>query len=389
LLKSLRFGMPVLVMLGIGFGYALAGQADFKYLYYWDRNGVWNHTPAFLLAGNPWKSIQIGWEQELDVVSGASRELGLRQIGGLGDHDLLVDGLSGASKKELRYSEKVDIAHERDGNRVGASVVLSDEADYVSRGVGVSGSIDFNERNTTLSGEWSFYSDDFHPQGAFIGLGGEKTIQSFSMSLFQILSEYSLAGLSADYIRSEGYLGHPYLPVITETGALVREAVPDRRHAMALSSTWIQGYRVWERLGSVHLLLGYFEDDWRLRSISAEWQWYQYFLPEWYVRLRSRWYGQSRAAFVREVYTGRETYRSVDIRYSEFQSVSFGAQIVGSLPFEVPGWIPSQWNISYDQGMRDVRGELGTGKPTYRYQLFSSEEFYREGTWMLGFGYRW
>src|SRR5690606_40002771 len=58
---------------------------DFKYMYYWDRNGVWNHTPAFGFFRKLSSLWTIKWDQEFDAVTGASRRLGLRNIGRLGD----------------------------------------------------------------------------------------------------------------------------------------------------------------------------------------------------------------------------------------------------------------------------------------------------------------
>src|SRR5260370_85848 len=74
---------------------------DFKYMYYWDRNGVWNHTPAityFRKLASLWK---FQYDQELDAVTGASRRLGLKNIGRLADNDQNLDAVSGASRREI------------------------------------------------------------------------------------------------------------------------------------------------------------------------------------------------------------------------------------------------------------------------------------------------
>src|SRR5690606_18924835 len=186
---------------------------DFKYMYYWDRNGVWNHTPAFGFFRKLSSLWTVKWDQEFDAVTGASRRLGLRNIGRLGDHDLKLDGVSGASRREIRHSEKVGIAYDNQGRAAAAAFYFSDENDYRSYSPSVSGYLDFNDRNTTLGASAALFFDEMRPRGPFRGLGGKREIISLSGTLAQVLSPLSLVGLTANVIHSSGYLGHPYNPV--------------------------------------------------------------------------------------------------------------------------------------------------------------------------------
>ena len=366
-----------------------AGIFDLKFMYYEDLNGVWNYTPALRLKGSPAKDFNLQWDQEVDAVSGASRRLGMRQIGSLGDHDLLLDGMSGASKREIRHSESIRVEYGKEERKVGGSLSFSDEVDYTSYGAAFSVATEFNQRNTTLSSEFGWLEDDFHPQGAFRGLGGKKKIRSLSMGIFQILTRYSLAGVTLDYIRNDGYLGHPYLPVILDNGALILENVPTLRNSVAGTATWIQGYHFAQRLGSIHLHYGLYADDWEMRSQSAEIQWYQYLIHDFGMRLRMRHYLQTSAGFARQSYLGNELYRVSDIRYYEFRYLSFGAKIFGSTPNSLPTWLPDRWDIAYDRGSRNTRGEMETGNPARHFQLFSASDFYGDGTFMAGLGFDW
>src|SRR4051812_23456335 len=95
-------------LIGTGLGWSAAAgmpgnSLEIKHEYFWDRNGVWNHTPAFALKKALSRKWILGWEQELDVVSGASRRLGADKVGRFGDREL--DIVSGASKVEVRHSE--------------------------------------------------------------------------------------------------------------------------------------------------------------------------------------------------------------------------------------------------------------------------------------------
>ncbi len=362
---------------------------DFKYLYYWDKNKVWNHTPAFSFFRKIASSWKLQYDQELDYVSGASRRLGLLNIGRLGDHDLKLDGITGASRREWRHSEQATAAYSREGRVASGSFYFSDENDYTSYSPAVSGSLDFNERNTTLGGSAAVFFDDMHPQGVFKGLGGSRRITSLSATFAQTLTPLTLAGVTANLIHSSGFLGHPYNPVITDSFNAILENLPDRKTAWALSGQLIQGFHLGEKLGSLHLDARWYSDDWKLRSGTADLQWYQYLAEGTYVRLRARGYSQSAAAFARPTYAGDELYRTSDIRYYAFKSFMVGLKIASVFPESWNGsaWLPDRWDVSYDHGLRSTKGEENDVTPMYHTQLFPSDEHYQQGTFMLGLGF--
>lgn len=362
---------------------------DFKYLYYWDRNGVWNHTPAFAYFRKIAANWKLQWDQEFDGVSGASRRLGLRNIGRLADNDLKLDGISGASKREIRHSEQATAAYANQGRNASASFYFSDENDYRSYSPSVSGSMDFNERNTTLSGAAAEFFDDLHPTGPFTGLGGKRNILSLTGSLAQIFTPLTLGAVTANVIHSSGHLGHPYNPVLTSQGTLLLENLPDRKTSVALSGQIIQGFHILDRLGSVRLDARYYRDDWQLVSGTADFQWYQYILENTYLRLRARGYRQGAAAFAKAAYEGNEVYRTPDIRYFDFSSLTLGLKIGSVFPESWGGsaLLPDRWDISYDHGMTDTQGEEDGVRPAYHYQLFPNDEYYVQGTLMVGLSF--
>lgn len=362
---------------------------DLKYMYYWDRNGVWNHTPAFAFfrkLGNRWK---FQWDQELDYVSGASRRLGLKNIGRLADNDQNLDAVSGASRREFRHSEQPSISYSNQGRNAAAAFYFSDENDYTSYSPSLSGSLDFNERNTTVGGSAAAFFDDMHPAAPFAGLGGSRTILSLSATLAQLLSPLTLIGATANVIHSSGFLGHPYTPAITGQGDLLLENLPDKKTAASLTGQIVQGYHLGDHLGSIHFEARHYRDDWRLVSNTADLQWYQYLLEGTYVRLRVRGYRQGAAAFAKDRYDGDEVYRTPDIRYFAFSSLTLGAKIGSTFPESWGGsaWLPDRWDLSYDHGVRDTRGEDDGIHPLYHYQLFPADEHYIQGTFMAGLSF--
>ena len=116
-------------------------------------------------------------------------------------------------------------------------------------------------------------------------------------------------------IRSTGYLGHPYNPVVTASGALVDENLPDGKMSAAFTAKWIQGWQVGGRLASLHIEARHYRDDWKLVSNTLDLQWHQYLTDRTYVRLRGAATARARPPSTRSAYAGDELYRTADIRY--------------------------------------------------------------------------
>lgn len=370
-------------------GWAAEGSAlELKNEVFWDRNGVWNVTPALVFRKLLSRNWALTWEQEVDVVSAASRRIGSDRVGPFGDREL--DGVSGASKIEIRHSENPILTYSHRGLVASGSFYYSQEDDYISRAPAASLSMDFNERNTTVGASYSEFFDDFRPVGDFAGQGGSKRIRSIGATLAQSLSSLTLVGVTATHVNSWGYLGHPYNPPMDATGALLTEEVPGRKQAGAISGQVVQGYRLGERLGSINLDGRRYQDTWGVKSSTVDLKISQYILDGTYLRLRGRYYRQTGALFAKDVYTGREAYRTADVRWYPFSSYLIGAKLSGPFPEDwgESAFLPDRWDLKYDHMLRDTRGDPVSALPgeprRSRYQLYGPDEQYLQGVFMLG-----
>jgi hypothetical protein len=342
-----------------------------KHEYFWDRNKVWNHTPAFL------------FRQEFDVVTGASRRLGT----GVGQQ---MDGVSSASKIEFRHSENPSVTFENAGVVATVGFYNSRENDYFSYGPSGSLAWDFNERNTTVGFSHAQFFDKLTPRAPFSGQGGKKRIQSSSFSLTQILTPLTLVSGTISFLNSYGFLGHPYTPPIDSNGNMVQEKVPDHKQGAALSGQIIQGYHLGPLLGSINIDARWYQDEWDLKSGTADFHLHQNLWDGTIVEFRGRIYRQSGTFFAKEYYTGTETYRSADIRWYPFTSRLIGAKL-SSIFFESWGeslWLPDRWNVKYDYLLRDTHGDtrnVSSTEPRHTlYQLYDSSVEYAQGVMMIG-----
>jgi hypothetical protein len=377
-----------LPLAGAGAAAAEGSRLEIKHEYFWDKNKVWNHTPAFSLTQALSRVWTLGWEQELDFVTGASRRIGLEKIGQTGDRE--IDAVSAASKVEMRHSENPSLTYSDQGTVATVSLYSSRENDYTSLSPAGSLSFDFNERNTTLGASYSEFFDTFRPTGAFAGLGGKKRIRSVGATLAQSLTPLTLIGLTATWNRSWGYLGHPYNPPMDAQGTMMTEAVPDHKQAGALAAQIVQGFRVSDRLGSLNLDYRRYQDDWGVKSGTLDAKVSQYVSESAYIRLRLRYYNQTGALFAKDVYRGDETYRTGDIRWFPFTSWTAGAKVSAAFPDEwgQSAFLPDRWNLKFDYTFRDTRGDKtaqAAGEPrSLRYQLYGPDENYTQGVIMAG-----
>jgi hypothetical protein len=363
-------------------------RLDLKYEYFQDKNGVWNHTPAFLFTQALSRVWSLGWEQELDIVTGASRRIGLDKVGQTGDRE--IDAVSSASKIERRHSEDPSLTYSDQGRVASASFYSSRENDYISLSPAASVSFDFNERNTTVGASYADFFDTFKPTGAFAGQGGKKRITSLGGTLAQSLTSLTLVGLTATWNRSWGFLGHPYNPPITSDGQMMQEKVPDHKQGGALAGQIVQGFLLGERLGSLNLDYRRYQDSWGLKSGTLDAKLSQYFTETAFLRLRLRYYNQTGTVFAKEFYSGNEVYRTADIRWFPFTTWLVGAKISAAFPeaWGQSAFLPDRWDLKFDYTFRDTRGDkvgqVGPEPRSLRYQLYNPDESYTQAVIMAG-----
>ncbi len=339
---------------------------ELSYEYFLDKNQVICYAPILALTLSINEFWSVSFDQEIDAVTGASRYAGYNEFNQTSPdassgatHQLSpLDGLTGATKPEVRYAETISISRADQGRVVGASFYMSHEDDYTSYAPSVNISWDFNERNTTVAGGYSHFFDHYLSRPNFPP-GGKKNIHSANASLTQSLSPLTIISLSGNYIDSRGFLGHPYRPVILDSGAIVDEKVPDQKTGIALSANIIQGYHLFDDyLGSINVHYRNYQDNWGMLSHTIDTKWYQYITEESYIRLRYRYYQQGSHDFIYATYSEEDKYRSADIRYYPFSSNLFGLKFSFAFPDswqEASFLVPSRWRYKIDYLFRSTK----------------------------------
>ncbi len=150
-------------------------RIEFSIEHYTDNNGVVAQTPIANARAEALPSLFINDEQMVDGVSGASRFLSedqktnkqLAKEANRTSQQPLIDGFSGPSKIEIRYSQQFGLEYNKQGAILGGSYYSSFEDDYTSHSPSLYASFDFNQRNTTISVGYSRFFDRYKGREEF------------------------------------------------------------------------------------------------------------------------------------------------------------------------------------------------------------------------------
>jgi hypothetical protein len=66
-----------------------------------------------------------------------------------------------------------------------------------------------------------------------------------------------------------------------------------------------------------------------------------------------------------------------------------GLKIGSTFPesWNASAWLPDRWDLSYDHGLRDTKGDINGDTPMFHTQVFPADEYYQQGTFMLGLSF--
>ncbi|MDB4989895.1 MAG: hypothetical protein JWN04_5073 [Myxococcaceae bacterium] len=302
-----------------------------------------NPAVAANVAATEMLSIQAGWEA--DVVSGASVAVVDAPGGGTGG----VDAITSATKvHDLRQLISGGATLRGDTTRLAANYAYGFESDYRSNGLSVSAATELFERNTTLEISygrgWDSVCDLAQPQaekpvdrqrmpthdGCFEKNKGrvERAIDLHSLqgAWTQAWTPIFSTQWSVSAQLISGFQSNPYRAVWLGRAA-AQEHHPNQR---ARYESNFSG-RLWLRPigGALQLAARVYRDDWDLRAASGEAAYERGIGSLFRLRLRSRYYQQTGAAFYSDDYSlaPRGQYFTGDRELSPMHSWLAGARL--------------------------------------------------------------
>jgi hypothetical protein len=242
--------------------------------------------------------------------------------------------MTGATVEDSRTDLSLSGSYAYDWGEASAGGGLSFEKDYLAVSGNVGGVMNFNEKNTTLSGGFGVSVDKIVPTdpGAdpFRPTKEYKQSYSFSAGLSQILDQKSLLQSNLVYKYSTGYLSDPYKQVLVAPLGIVGDRRPDTRNQIALLTRYRRHFS--EYFATLHADYRFGWDDWGIMSHAFEIAWYQDLYD--FARLipSLRYYSQGEADFYRPYFL---TTPANDLYSSDYRLSGFGA-LAGRLKLEIP-----------------------------------------------------
>ena len=227
--------------------------------------------------------------------------------------------MSGASIQDERTEVSLSGTRYFEDSSGALTLTRSEEDDYQSDAVAVSGEWELNSGLTTLSAGLSYASDTIEPSDAIaFGRVQKENRQSRSLSLgvSQVIDRSSVVFVGLGATAHTGYLSDPYK---------LRDVRPRKRFERALG---VRYRRFLDNLrASLHVDYRYYTDDWSIASHTLHTSWYQNVGTYFQLVPNVRYYSQTNADFFRSV----DDYSlPLDVdQTSDFRLSSYGALTAG------------------------------------------------------------
>lgn len=266
--------------------------------------------PQFDANVDAHKDFSLNFTYESDVVSGATP-----RTYGSG-----LDAISSATK----FSDNRQSFHGGAELRLGpvaldGGYAYAFEHDYRSQSVDASAKVDLWGKNTTFRLGYAHNFDsvcDVDNAGVGVvdrrSLGTSKgcftktvgivsmplAIDSYAASWTQVWSPIVLSDLSATFQALDGFQSNPYRRVRLFNSTEAQESEPTLRQRVAVQAR--VRIAVTKAKGAVGMLGRFYWDTWGVKSGTAEVSWEEWLHPQLVLRVRGRFYEQTRAFFYRD-----------------------------------------------------------------------------------------
>jgi hypothetical protein len=268
---------------------------------------------AHVDLGTPAVSLDLGYNA--DIVTGATPRTYGKPTGKL-------DAISSATHfSDVRHAFHGGLEVRVGRTELEAGYTFAFENDYRSHAIDAAAKVDLWGKNTTFKLGYAHNFDsvcDADNRGAVpldrralstssgcfndkaLGIVDEAlAIDSYFASWTQVLTPILVSDLSVGLQVLDGFQSNPYRLVRLFNGTVeAQESEPSLRQRFS-----VQGrLRIAVRRVRGALGLGgrFYDDSWGVKSGTAELTWEQYLVPTLLVRLRGRFYQQTRAVFYRD-----------------------------------------------------------------------------------------
>ncbi len=287
-----------------------------------ERYSIQTHQASIAGPITEWLDLSIDVTHE--KMSGASPWYNTQDAAGTP-----IQILSGATIDDTRNDIALHANYYTERGRLGFGGGYSTENDYTAMSFGTDGTLNFNEKNTQLSGGFGLSFDQIDPVDSdlYTLRPDHEDKQSYTgfLGFSQVLNRRSVLDGSFTYNWNKGYLSDPYKEVFRIGGIHYADDRPNSRHQFAFLLRYNR--HIEETESTIHLSYQYYRDTWDVSSHMAELSWYQNFGDSFQLIPHGRYYSQTGAGFYvpyLPTTQGKLADQTSDYRLSPYGSISFG-----------------------------------------------------------------
>jgi len=277
---------------------------------------------------------------------------------------------------ETRKQGDLKLGYEWDEASLQAGFGGSIERDYETWFGNVNGSLDFNQKLTTLNLGASYTSSDIdakfdHDAAPYLIktdfldqisktlskeiLRGSKQDWAGNIGLTQVINKNALLSTNLSYVHSGGYLNNPYKAmtvVFADPDSLgsdpnnrkglvgdvkaFMEQRPNERNQWTMGARYVQYVNPLD--AAAHFDYQFFQDDWGINAHTFQLDWLQPVGDSWTVTPKVRYYSQDAADFFSPYLISKQA----------FQKVVYDPDtgVISTIPYD-PGKLPAYFSSDY------------------------------------------
>lgn len=273
-------------------------------------------------------SVQASYTK--DIVSGASPRFWTK---------------GAASMRDNREAKDISVTRYFPHDTVTLGASVSEENDYLSQGVSLSGTHSTEDKNTTFNYGFAVTNDDI----TSLGLNESKRRVDWALGVTQILTQRDIVQFTVTDSQGRGYFSDPYK---------LMDARPDSRHQNTAMLRW--NHFIAGPDATLRLSYRYYTDSWSVQAHTLGVEYVQPLADGWVLTPSLRLHDQSAAKFYVDQadFPGSGNYVSFDQRLSAFGARTYGMKIAKTFA--------SNWTVDlkYERYLQRTDWRLfGAGSP--------------------------
>ena len=328
----------VVLALALSPAWLSAADASIQFNNYRSSDGLVINSPSVGAGMELDARTKVTLDYTLDAVSAASfnysqskthRDDPARGQGSCFQCHHGVDAMSGATRlyREERHQVSVGMTRRLGEADTNVGYTRSQENDYLSETLSLGDSVNFFDRNTTLTVSgvhmadkstptWlKSFSRDVYTNGADIGLT-------------QVFTRLTQGRLTLSYADAQGYLADPYAFIKVGTSDQpIPARHPEERQRVDAAVLLRQAMPL---DGAVEADYRYYSDSWDVHAHTVEFAYSQQ-IGDWLLEPSYRWYSQTQAYFFKNFYTQTEPLITRDLKLAAFQTQLLGLELRGKV----------------------------------------------------------